>query len=1291
MQIVIDMQGVQTESRFRGIGRYTMSFAQAIVRNRGKHEVILALNGLFPDTVESVRAAFDNILSQECIRVWRAPGPVMEGAPGNDGRREEAELIREAFLASLQPDLVHISSLFEGYVDDAVGSIDRLDRTTPVSVMLYDLIPLLNPEQYLDSNPVYAKYYRRKLEYLRRAAVLLAISASAREEGLRALDVSEQLIVNVSTAIEERFRREPETAQDRAMLARRFGVKRPFVLYTGGDDERKNLPRLVEAYAALPAPLREACQLLLAGRMQKTVVDALRRLAAERGLAEDDLVVTGYVSDTELVKLYNLCELFVFPSWHEGFGLPALEAMACGAPTIGANTTSLPEVIGNPEAMFDPLDVRSISGKIEKVLENAVLRESLRQSGLQRSVLFSWDRTAQRAIAAWEELLARRSAGRGAKVRVEKLPLAAAAISAKPRAWRKPRLAFVSPLPPERTGISDYASELIPALAEHYDIDVVVGRPGVTDERVLGIARVRDATWLRMNAADLDRVVYQVGNSPFHSYMLPLLRQVPGTVVLHDFFLSGLVSWLELEGGAGPVWSEALYEEHGYAAVLARLHNSEAAKRDYPVCLSVLAQAKGVIFHSQYARQLVRRFYSPAFSAHSAVIPLLRKPAESPDRAAARLELGIAPDAFVICTFGFLAETKHSRRLLEVCQGSTLAADAHCELMFVGENDGGEYGRQMREAVQRGEMNGRVRITGFVPADVYRRYLAAADVAVQLRTQSRGETSAAALDCMNYGLPLIVNANGSMAELEKSAVWMLPDEFTDAELRQALETLWKAPDRRLALGTRASACVRERNVPAACAQQYAVALEHFATEVRRPLPLLLRAIAESGVRPREEADIKSLAADVALTFPPERPCKRFFLDITATSRHDLKTGIERVTQALLLALLREPLAGWRIEPVYLSQEEGKWQYRRASRYVLAKLGWTGAPVIEDVVVEPDAGEVVVGLDISGDALVEAARAGLFRRIRERGSAVWFMVHDLLPVRMPEVFPPGADISFERWLRTVCSFDGAICVSQAVAKDLVSWREESLSDVLEGRMPFKVAWSHHGADIMNFAPTLGLPENAPQVLRQLRRCPTFLMVGTIEPRKGYGQVLAAFGQLWREGMDVNLVIVGREGWWDLPAESRRDIPQIISNLRDHPERGRRLFWLEGVSDEYLEQVYSAATCLLAASYDEGFGLPLIEAAQHNLPILARDLPVFREVAGAHASYFTANDAVGLARTLRRWLAHTPPIPSTGMPFLTWPQSAQGLLRAVLGEEVRPPQQGNSRAEASVHQVVAMEGS
>lgn len=169
-----------------------------------------------------------------------------------------------------------------------------------------------------------------------------------------------------------------------------------------------------------------------------------------------------------------------------------------------------------------------------------------------------------------------------------------------------------------------------------------------------------------------------------------------------------------------------------------------------------------------------------------------------------------------------------------------------------------------------------------------------------------------------------------------------------------------------------------------------------------------------------------------------------------------------------------------------------------------------------------------------------------------------------------------------------------------------------------------------------------------------------MVGTVEPRKGHAQALAAFEQLWNEGLDVNLVIVGKYGWI---------MERFLETLRHHPELGRRLFWLDGISDEYLEKVYTSCKCLIAASKAEGFGLPLVEAAQHNMPIIARDIPVFREVAGDHAFYFKGDEPLDLASAIKEWLElyrENRHPGSDGIQCLTWKESTKNLLDVILNE-------------------------
>jgi glycosyltransferase involved in cell wall biosynthesis len=140
-------------------------------------------------------------------------------------------------------------------------------------------------------------------------------------------------------------------------------------------------------------------------------------------------------------------------------------------------------------------------------------------------------------------------------------------------------------------------------------------------------------------------------------------------------------------------------------------------------------------------------------------------------------------------------------------------------------------------------------------------------------------------------------------------------------------------------------------------------------------------------------------------------------------------------------------------------------------------------------------------------------------------------------------------------------------------------------------------------------------------------------------------------------------VGREGWTQLPEEQRRNIPQTMEKLRRHPELGKRLIWLSDISDQYLEQVYRASSCLLFASEAEGFGLPLIEAARHGKPIIARNIAVFREITRDHAHYFDGQTPKALARAVQDWIALNKegkaPSPS-GLAWNTWQQNAEKLL-------------------------------
>jgi glycosyltransferase involved in cell wall biosynthesis len=1068
MRIVIDMQGAQTDNRQCGIGRYTFSLAQAIARNRGTHEVFLALNGLFPETIQFIRAAFDDLLPQKNIRVWYAPGPVRACKSDNNWRLEVAERIREGFLASLQPDIVYISSMFDGYDNDTVMSIGVFASDLLTVVALHD--SLIN-KNHDDFHAV--RFQLRKTEYLKRAQFYHLITPLSTADGVRYFDVCADNMIKSKVGI--------------AVSA----IEKEF------DDEADQLLKQFEK------------------------------------LVENNNPVTVTV---------------------------------------------------NP---------------------------------VQR---------------------------------------------------KRPRLAYVSPLPPERTGIADYSAELLPELARYYDIDVVAAQDQVSDLWVLANCTIRSVDWFQANACQFDRVLYHFGNSHYHQHMFSLLKQIPGVVALHDFFLSGVVSQSDVNGLAPGCWSTELYHSHGYAAVQRRfqVEDLDEVVWEYPCNFSILQYAQGVIIHAEASRRLARQWYGEKISDDWGVIPLLRVPADNFDREQSRKILNLNNKDFVVCSFGMVGISKLNHRLLDCWLASDLAKDKDCVLVFVGENEAGEYGQHLLDKIHKSGVRNRIRITGWSDSSTFRHYLAVADVAVQLRTLSRGETSATVLDCMNYGIPTIVNANGSMADLPDDCVWKMPDVFEDIELVDALEQLWKDSSRREILGKHARKSILIENNPHHCAYQYAQYIERFSETAQSDTHALLKELANLDNHQFSSAECVSLAQSIVRSIPAKYTARTLMLDISATCRNDLKTGIERVVRALIVALIESPPPGFRVEPVYLCNEGGLWHYRYARQYTLELLGCP-KETLEDEIAEPIAGDKILGLDFSGEMLVEADRSGLFDQLRGSGVLVYFMVFDLLPILMPEMFPPGSDSSFIKWLKTISRFDGVFCISRTVAEDLVTWLA---SKGQERKRSFSIKWIHLGADVVNSAPSLGLPSDANEVLVLLAARPSFLMVGTVEPRKGYLQVLETFTKLWDEGVDINLVVVGKEGWQGLPDNQRRVIPEIVQRLRTHPELGKHLFWLEGVSDQYLEEIYGVSTCLIAASEGEGFGLPLVEAAQYKIPIMARDIPVYREVAGQHAFYFSGDAPENLASEVMRWMKmhQEGDYPkSETMPWLNWKESAS-QLGMLLGDAV-----------------------
>jgi glycosyltransferase involved in cell wall biosynthesis len=923
MRIVFDMQACQApDSRVRGIGRYTLAHVRAFVELASEHEVILVLNNSFSESIEWVRQDFADILDPSRILVFSTLGGLSDMSASNQWRHDAAHVLYEDFIRALKPDVFHVTSLFEGFNDAVTGILPNHGGIN--SITLYDLIPYQYADIYLPTESL-QNWYLRKLQALKSADLLLAISGSSRQEGIDLLGVPSQQVVNISSAIGEHFCERPVSAQRKAELQVKFDLRDDYLLYTGGIDSRKNIEGLITAYAMLPITLRDRHQLAIVCSCNASNRERLMGLAKAAGLPLGQLVLTGFVSEEELVDLYNLAKLFIFPSLHEGFGLPALEAMACGIPTLVSNTSSLPEVVAREDMQFDPRDFHAMSQAIIDTLGNAQRMADLREHGLKQAGMFSWKRTAEVTLQAFEAAFAEKNRQQPYFTPAAPLLPGDRPQDGRPLPGPRPRLAFVSPLPPEESGIADYSAELLPELARYYEIDIVTPQSELTDRWVRGNFPCRTPEWFSKNASRYQRVLYHFGNSSFHSHMFSLLEQIPGTVVLHDFYLSGILNYLELTGAETDCFTRALYVAHGYSALQAFHQDRFDCAQRYPANLGVLSQAQGVIVHSEHSRTLANAFYGPDIAKDWVRLPLLRVPKMLADRLSARQRLGLPDDSQITATFGFLAPTKLNLELIDAWL-KTQEDNPDAWLVLVGRNSSDDYGRQIEQRIKQSRAASRIKITGFATTEDYSLWLAAADVTVQLRTGSRGETSAALYDCISAGKPLIYNANGSSAELPENVAVRLPDAFEQDHLAQTLRDLLAHPDQAAQFGAAALA-FRDRLSPAKVALQYWQTLEHFAQDhplVRqRQLLERLRLLPEHAQQPL----VSHLELACAVTQNIDHAQLPYcYIDVS-----NLVEGQDPEWDARLASLLVDPIPGWRVELV--ENIEGIYQLacRRACR------------------------------------------------------------------------------------------------------------------------------------------------------------------------------------------------------------------------------------------------------------------------------------------------------------------------------------------------------------------------
>lgn len=769
----LDVQGAQNLAHFdRGIPRFIAESSRRILRT---HPEAVASVGLNPELPLSGNLA------------WLLGTGLAQWTTSRSPER--------------RPAIYHAMSPFE--MDRPIAQLwPQWARggASELVVTLYDLIPLVFEEHYL-RDPAWRAQYLARTHLVRSARQVLAISEATAADAHSRLGVPAERITVIDAGVTDAFAslHADEESAWRTLRADLPAVRPGFMLYVSGIEYRKNNERLIEAYAKLEPQLRRRHQLLLVCRMEPAARESLEGHARGLGLAPEELVMTGYVTDLQLAALYRACRLFVFASFYEGSGLPILEAMACGAPVAASRTSTSPEILGDCEATFDPFDPADMARCLAEVVVDDDLLARLRERSARRVPAYTWDHVAERTFEGYEKALRQ----------VRRRP-------------RRPRIAWYSPWPPEQSGIADYSRNLLQELGRDVDVDVVVAddpsrypkplEPGVT----LSPASVPQAFQTLRN---YDRVVYCMGNSSFHRHVYEAMLHRPGVLVAHDVRLTGFYGWYagierpEDPSGRLAERLEAMYGRRIDAARFA--HRAPTPQEQTALGLFMTRElqerAESVIVHSSFAADIVRLdagIDRPSTPIH--VLPLAIAP-----RGYERHEP--APEHPRIASFGVLSEVKGLAALLEAF--ALVRRDRPgARLTLMGPSDPGEVTRWRDFAFELG-VGDSVDIPGFGAADDYEQLLRDADVAVQLRTITNGEASAAVSDCLGAGLPTIVTGMGWADELPDDALVRVPLDSSPARLAQEIAGILDDGDHRRRISSGAIAHA-ERTTYAAVAQRY---------------------------------------------------------------------------------------------------------------------------------------------------------------------------------------------------------------------------------------------------------------------------------------------------------------------------------------------------------------------------------------------------------------------------------------------------------------------------------------
>lgn len=649
-----------------------------------------------------------------------------------------------------------------------------------VFATVYDVIPLVMQDVYINNWPEdLREEYQRRIEQLPVwADKLIFISESAKNdfEQFDPRAVCKSAVVHI--AVDHTKFWPYAVPKDQS--------KEPYVLFTGGFDPRKNMDKALEAFSQLVKDYPQEFE-----RFKFYVVCAYsteartnyERLAERLGVL-DRLVLTGYVDNDTLVSLYRGASVFFFPSRYEGFGLPILEAMACGLPIVTTNVSSIPEIIGNLAYYCSVDDTKDMARALADALRKGKSDETRRQESIRRAIKFTWATSGANYSKLFTEILLNAR-------NTENL--------------QRRKIAYVSPWPPQRSGIANYSFEIVRHLKKYVDITLYLDLDKVEESNGEHFDfPSKNLCSLTEDLRKIDYIIYHIGNhTTFHKNIYKMAWEYPGIVVLHDFNIHPFLADAFLGTADENLYATALSEGYGEQGTFSyksiKSSGTEPEIWKFPMSHALVKRSLATIVHSHWVKEQMQGIDNVF------VIPLGATAKttcyEYEADYALKKRLGISPEKFMLATFGIINQLKRIPIILEAIR---IIINLGYPIHFLIGGELIDKSLMIEEKIESLGISKYVTISGYLSDNEFERCIVMSDIILNLRCPSMGESSAALMKALGYGKACILSNYQQFAEIPNSVCWKVDiNEMEIPQLVAYLEELMRNPAARQQLGKNA--------------------------------------------------------------------------------------------------------------------------------------------------------------------------------------------------------------------------------------------------------------------------------------------------------------------------------------------------------------------------------------------------------------------------------------------------------------------------------------------------------